>query len=146
MQNNTTGDEEDLSRKLLELEYIRRELENYIGALGSLQIAQESFGTALVGMDKLGASGKEILVPYGQDIFFPGTITDTANAFIGLGNNVFRKLPASEIKGKLKKDLEAVTSNIERTAEVINKLQEQGKSIEEETNIIYERYRNEMKQ
>ncbi len=138
--------EEDLSKRLLEIEYIRREVENYINALNALQMTQESLTHSLLGLSGLkGGQNKEIMVPYSQDIFFRGVLSDTSLALVNIGSNIFRNLSMQDLKAKLEKDLEEVEKNVEQIAEIIQKLQEEGSKLEREANEMYRQYNTALK-
>ncbi len=132
--------EEDLSKRLLEIEYIRRELENYVNALNALQMTQESLARSLLGLGGLKGHDKEVMVPYSQDIFFRGAISDTSSALVNIGSNIFRNLSMQDLKAKLEKDLGEVEKNVEQIAEIIQKLQEEGSKLEQEANEMYKQY------
>lgn len=137
--------EEDLSKHLLEIEYIRRELENYVNAINALQMTQESISRSLMGLTGLKGAGNEVMIPYSPDIFLNGTITDTSSAVVNLGSNIFKKLSTEKLKLKLEKDLNEVQTNIEEIAKIIQQLQERGSVLEQEANKMYEQYQTSQK-
>ena len=132
-------DEEELSKRLLEIEYIRRELENYINALNALQMTQESLSRSLVGLSAV-KNKSEILIPYSPDIFFSGILTDASSALVNIGSNVFKKLPFAGLKTRLENDLKEVDKNVAQIAQIIQKLQEEGSRLEREANELYSHY------
>ncbi|MCL5009684.1 MAG: prefoldin subunit alpha [Candidatus Parvarchaeota archaeon] len=142
MENN----EEDLSKRLMEIEYIRRELENYINAINTLQMTQESISRSLSGLSELKHGDKEILVPYSPDIFFEGVINDSSSAIVNIGSNIFKRMEMKDIKKRLEEDLHDVESNISQIAQIIQKLQEDGTRLEQEANKLYEEYSGKNKQ
>ncbi len=137
--------EEELSKHLLEIEYIRREVENYVNALNALQMTQESLTRSLLGLSGLKGQNKEIMVPYSQDVFFKGTLSDTSSALVNIGSNIFRNLSMQDLKAKLEKDLVEVEKNVEQIAEIIQKLQEEGSKLEREANEMYKDYNTSLK-
>lgn len=137
--------EEELSKRLLEIEYTRRELENYVNAINALQVTQESLTKSLIGLGDLKGTDKEVMVPYSPDIFLNGVLSDTDNALVNIGSNVFRKMPITQLQTKLENDLNEVQSNIEQIARIIQTLQEQGSRLEQEANKMYEEYKSVLK-
>lgn len=137
--------EEDLSKRLLELEYIRRELENYVNAINALQATQESLTKSLLGLADIGSKAKEIMVPYAPDIFLKGNLTDSESALVNIGTNVFKEMSMKNLKAKLENDLSEVSENIEQIAKLIQKLQEEGSRLENEANKMYEQYKSGLK-
>jgi prefoldin alpha subunit len=132
-------DEEELSKRLLEIEYIRRELENYINALNALQMTQESLSRSLVGLSAI-KNKSEILIPYSPDIFFSGILTDASSALVNIGSNIFKKLPFAGLKTRLENDSTEIGNNIAQIAQIIQKLQEEGSRLEHEANDLYSHY------
>ena len=137
-------DEEKLSNQLMEIEYIRKELENYINVLNNLQATQDNIARALDGFTSL-KSNKEILIPYAQDIFIKGNITDLDTALVGIGSNVFKSFSLKELKEKLESDFKEVSENINSIAQTIQTLQERGAKLEEDANKLYESYQNSLR-
>jgi prefoldin alpha subunit len=137
-------DEEKLSNQLMEIEYIRKELENYINVLNNLQATQDNIARALDGFTSL-KSNKEILIPYAQDIFIKGNITDLDTALVGIGSNVFKSFSLKELKEKLESDFKEVNENINSIAQTIQALQERGTKLEEDANKLYESYQNSLR-
>lgn len=137
--------EEDLSKHLLEIEYIRRELENYVNALNALQVTQETVSRSLLGLANLKSGDKEVMMAYSPDIFLNGTLVNTDSALVNIGSNVFKKMQITELKIKLEKDLGEVQNNIEQIAQIIQQLQERGSKLEQEANKMYEDYRTGLK-
>jgi prefoldin alpha subunit len=137
--------EEDLSKRLLEIEYIRRELENYVNAINALQMTQESLTKSLIGLTNLKCKDNEVMIPYSPEIFLNGTLTDTNNALVNIGSDIFKSMSLSQLKIKLEKDLNEVQSNIEQIAQVVQKLQEEGSRLEKEANKMYEEYKTGQK-
>jgi prefoldin alpha subunit len=137
-------DEEKLSNQLMEIEYIRRELENYVSALNSLQVTQDNIARAVDGLSGL-KSNSEVLVPYAQDIFVKGNISDISRAIIGVGSNIFKSVSFKELKEKLENDFKEVSNNINTIAQTIQTLQERGTKLEEDANRLYESYQNSLK-
>ncbi len=133
------NNEQKLNDALIRLEYLKRELEDDINTLNILQYTQESVGKSLLGLESLkDANSFEIMVPYGSDIFFPGKISDTEHALVGLGNNIFKKVDVKTLKEKLTNNFNELNSNIEKLASTINHLQEEGEKLETEINNIYQ--------
>ena len=132
--------EEDLSKRLMEIEYIRRELENYINAINTLQLTQESLSGSLSGLGELKHGDKDVMIPYAPDIFFKGVINDSSSALVNLGSNIFKQMNIEAIKKKLESDLNEVEMNISQVAQVIQKLQQDGIRLEQEANRLYEEY------
>ncbi len=137
-------DEEKLSNQLMEIEYIRRELENYISVLNNLQVTQDNIARALDGISGL-ESNSDVLIPYAQDIFIKGKINDAGSAIVGIGSGIFKSFSIKELKEKLENDFKDITSNINSIAQTIQTLQEKGARLEEETNQLYESYQNSLK-
>ena len=137
-------DESELSNRLLEIEYIRRELENYISGINTLQLTQETIQKSLDGLGRLGKNGKDIMIPYSPEIFFMGTITDTSTAMVSIGSNIFKKYGVKHLEEKLQSDMNEVSKNIEQMAAIIQQLQERGAKIEQETSKLYEEYQNSL--
>jgi prefoldin alpha subunit len=137
--------EEDLSKRLLEIEYIRKELENYINALNALQMTQDTLSRSLLGLGNLKSTDKEVLLPYSPDIFLRGTISDANSAVVNIGSNIFKTMHISDLRAKLEKDLGEVQTNIEQIARIIQQLQEQGSKLEQEANKMYEDYQTSLK-
>lgn len=137
--------EEDLSKRLLEIEYIRKELENYINALNALQMTQDTLSRSLLGLGNLKSTDKEVLLPYSPDIFLRGTISDANSAVVNIGSNIFKTMHISDLRSKLEKDLGEVQTNIEQIARIIQQLQEQGSKLEQEANKMYEDYQTSLK-
>ncbi|MCL5976057.1 MAG: hypothetical protein M1580_00470 [Candidatus Parvarchaeota archaeon] len=137
-------DEEKLSNQLMEIEYIRKELENYINVLNNLQATQDNIARALDGFTSL-KSNKEILIPYAQDIFIKGNITDLDTALVGIGSNVFKSFSLKVLKEKLESDFKEVNENINSIAQTIQALQERGTKLEEDANKLYESYQNSLR-
>lgn len=137
-------DEEKLSNQLMEIEYIRRELENYVNALNSLQATQDNIARALDGLSGL-KSNNDILIPYAQDIFIKGMIKEVDTALVGIGSGVFKSFSFKELKDKLEKDFSEVSENINSIANTIQSLQERGAKLEEEANKLYESYQSSLR-
>ncbi len=137
--------EEDLSKRLLEIEYIRKELENYINALNALQMTQDTLSRSLLGLGNLKSTDKEVLLPYSPDIFLRGTISDANSAVVNIGSNISKTMHISDLRAKLEKDLGEVQTNIEQIARIIQQLQEQGSKLEQEANKMYEDYQTSLK-
>ncbi len=135
------SNEEELSKRVMEIEYIRRELEGYITALNSLQLMEESLSKSLLGLDGMNGSKNDVLLPYSQDVYFRGTISDTASALVNIGSNVFRSMSMDSLRHRLERDLSEIQKNIEQIGQVIQKLQERGSVLEQETNRMYEEYK-----
>ncbi len=132
--------EDALSQRLLEIEYIRRELEEYITALNSLQITQESINRSLSGLSAVKGES-DVFVPYSQDIFFKGKLTEVNEALVGIGSNVFKKFSIDKLKEKLGGDLTEINESINKLAQMIQSLQQEGSRLEQEANRMYEEYR-----
>ncbi len=137
-------DEEKLSNQLMEIEYIRGELENYITALNNLQATQDNIARALDGLSSL-KGNSEVLIPYAQDIFIKGNIKNLDKAIIGIGSNIFKSLSFDELKTRLENDFKEITENINSISQTIQTLQERGAKLEEEANKLYEGYQNSLK-
>ncbi len=136
-------DEEKLSNQLMEIEYIRRELENYISALNSLQVTQDNIARAIDGLSVL-RGNSDVLIPYAQDIFIEGKLNEVDKALINIGSNIFKTFSFKDLKEKLENDLKEVNENINTIAQTIQALQERGNKLEEEANKMYESYRNSL--
>ncbi|MCL4398880.1 MAG: prefoldin subunit alpha [Candidatus Parvarchaeota archaeon] len=137
-------DEEKLSSQLMEIEYIRRELENYINALNNLQATQDNIARALDGLNSL-KENSDVLIPYAQDIFIRGKVNELDNAIVGIGSNIFKSFSLKELKKKLESDFKEVSGNIGSIAQTIQVLQERGTKLEEEANKLYESYQNSLR-
>ena len=137
-------DEEKLSNQLMEIEYIRRELENYINVLNNLQVTQDNIVRSLDGLNSL-KSNSDVLVPYAQDIFIKGKINEIDNAIISIGSNIFKSFSFKELKSKLESNFKEVSANINSIAQTIQVLQDRGTKLEEEANKLYESYRNSLR-
>ena len=137
--------EEDFSQRLMEIEYIRRELENYIAALNSLQATQDTVNKSLLGLSSLKSFSGEVLMPYSQDIFLRANVSDSSSALVNLGSNILKKVGMDELRTRLEKDSEEISKNISQIADIIRKLQEQGGTLEREANEFYEEYRKSLK-
>lgn len=134
-------DEEKLSSQLMEIEYIRRELENYINVLNSLQVTQDNIARALDGMGSL-EGNSEVFIPYAQDIFLKGSISSLDSAVVGIGSGVFKSFRLKDLKEKLENDFREVSGSINSIGQTIQALQERGTKLEEEANKLYESYQN----
>lgn len=137
-------DEEKLSNQLMEIEYIRRELENYINVLNNLQVTQDNIARALDGLNSL-KENSDVLIPYAQDIFIKGNINKLDSAIVGIGSNIFKSFSFKELKSKLESDFKEVSANISSIAKTIQVLQERGTKLEEEANKLYESYQNSLR-
>ena len=137
-------DEEKLSNQLMEIEYIRRELENYINVLNNLQITQDNIARALDGLNSL-KENSNVLLPYAQDIFIRGKINELNDAVVGIGSNIFKSFSFKELKSKLENDFKEVSANITSIAQTIQVLQERGTKLEDEANKLYESYQNSLR-
>ncbi len=137
-------DESELSNRLLEIEYIRRELESYISGINTLQLTQETIQKSLDGLSRLGKNSKEIMISYSPEIFFKGTVSDTSTAIVNIGSNIFKKYDLKRLEEKLQGDMNEVSKNIEQMATIIQQLQERGAKIEQETSKLYEEYQNSL--
>ena len=137
-------DEEKLSNQLMEIEYIRRELENYINVLNNLQITQDNIARALDGLNSL-KENSNVLLPYAQDIFIRGKINELNDAIVGIGSNIFKSSSFKELKSKLENDFKEVSANITSIAQTIQVLQERGTKLEDEANKLYESYQNSLR-
>ena len=137
-------DEEKLSNQLMEIEYIRRELENYINVLNNLQITQDNIARALDGLSSL-KGNSDVLLPYAQDIFIRGKVNELNNAIVGIGSNIFKSFSFKELKSKLENDFKEVSANINSIAQTIQALQERGTKLEEEANKLYESHQNSLR-
>jgi prefoldin, archaeal alpha subunit/eukaryotic subunit 5 len=137
-------DEEKLSNQLMEIEYIRRELENYINVLNNLQITQDNIARALDGLNSL-KGNSDVLLPYAQDIFIRGKVNELNDAIVGIGSNIFKSFSFKELKSKLENDFKEVSSNINSIAQTIQTLQDRGTKLEEDANKLYESYQNSLR-
>ena len=137
-------DEEKLSSQLMEIEYIRRELENYINALNNLQVTQDNIARALDGLTSL-KGNSDVLIPYAQDIFIRGRVNELGRAIVSIGSNIFKSFSLKELKGKLEVDFKEVSSNINSIAQTIQALQERGAKLEEDANKLYESYQSSLR-
>ncbi|MCL4391069.1 MAG: hypothetical protein M1284_03260 [Candidatus Parvarchaeota archaeon] len=137
-------DEEKLSSQLMEIEYIRRELENYINALNNLQATQDNIARALDGLTSL-KGNSDVLIPYAQDIFIRGRVNELDKAIVSIGSNIFKSFSFKKLKGKLEGDFREVSSNINSIAQTIQALQERGAKLEEDANKLYESYQNSLR-
>ena len=137
-------DEEKLSNQLMEIEYIRRELENYINVLNNLQVTQDNIARALDGLNSL-KENSDVLLPYAQDIFIRGKVNELNDAIVGIGSNIFKSFSFKDLKSKLENDFKEVSANISSIAQTIQALQERGTKLEEEANKLYESYQNSLR-
>ena len=137
-------DEEKLSNQLMEIEYIRRELEEYSVALNSLQATQDNIARAAEGFSGL-KQNSDVLMPYAQDIFIKGRIGEVNSALVSIGSNIFKSFSLKDLKEKLQKDFKEVSDNINSIAQTIQALQERGLKLEEDANKMYESYQNSLK-
>ncbi|MCL5016851.1 MAG: prefoldin subunit alpha [Candidatus Parvarchaeota archaeon] len=136
--------EEEINKRLLEIEYLRRDLENYINALNELQSAQDSLNRSLLGLDGI-KDANEVYVPYSQEIFLKANITNSSSALVSIGSGVFKEYSFDELKKKLEKDLKEMGDNIEKIAQVIQALQAKGEILEEEATKLYTQYQAGLK-
>ncbi len=137
------ANEDALSQRLLEIEYVRRELEEYLTAINSLQLTQESINKSLEGLTSL-KNGAEAFIPYSQDILFKGRIEDTDKGLVNIGSNIFKSLTKDKIRDKLEADLKEVGDNINKLAQMVQSLQQEGSRLEQEANRMYEEYRTSL--
>ncbi|MCL4399529.1 hypothetical protein M1293_03450 [Candidatus Parvarchaeota archaeon] len=135
--------EDAISKHLLEIENIRRELDGYINLLGSLQNTEESIAVSMAGIPDIKKS-ESALIPYSHDIFLVGKITDEDNALVNIGSGVLKKMSINDVGKKLEKDMKEVQDTISQIVSIIQNLQTKGKRIEEEINKLYEDYKNKL--
>ncbi|MCL4406858.1 MAG: hypothetical protein M1573_02375 [Candidatus Parvarchaeota archaeon] len=136
--------EDELSKRLLEIEYIRRDLENYINALNELQAAQDSASRSLSGLDSL-KDASEAIVPYSQEVFLRAKLEKGALPLVNIGSGVFKEFKFDALKSKMENDLKDMGENVERIAQMIEALQKKGASLEQEATKMYEEYQASLK-
>lgn len=135
-------DEKALNDRLIEIEYLRRELEESINTLSSLQYAQESTASSLLGLGDIQKGVSKVLMPYSSEIFFNGEIKDTASPFVNIGSNIFKRMTVDRLKGVLNERLKVLNENIQSLLKGINEMQDRSKKLEDEVSSIYEKYRD----
>ncbi|MBE5728552.1 hypothetical protein IHE51_01710 [Candidatus Parvarchaeota archaeon] len=135
-------DEKALNDRLIEIEYLRRELEESINTLSSLQYAQESTASSLLGLDDIQKGVSKVLIPYSSEIFFNGEIKDTTSPFVNIGSNIFKRMSVDRLKGVLNERLKVLNENIQNLLKGINEMQDRSKKLEDEVSSIYEKYRD----
>ncbi|MGC8516322.1 MAG: hypothetical protein ACP5MT_00270 [Candidatus Acidifodinimicrobium sp.] len=135
-------DEKALNDKLIEIEYLRRELEESINTLSSLQYAQESTASSLLGLDDVQKGVNKALVPYSSEIFFDGEIKNTTSPLVNIGSNIFKRMNLDNLKSMLNERLKVLNENIQSLLKGINEMQDRSKKLEDEVSSIYEKYRD----
>ncbi len=135
-------DERALNDKLIEIEYLRRELEESINTLSSLQYAQESTASWLLGLDDVQKGVNKVLVPYSNEIFFDGEIKNTTSPLVNIGSNIFKRMNLDNLKSMLNERLKVLNENIQSLLKGINEMQDRSKKLEDEVSSIYEKYRD----
>ncbi|MCW1293855.1 MAG: hypothetical protein OH316_00640 [Candidatus Parvarchaeota archaeon] len=134
--------EKELNDKLLEMEYLRRELEDSVNVLSTLQYTQESIASSLLGLDSLKDGVKQVLVPYSSEIFFEGEIKNTSLPLVNIGSNIFKRMDLERLKTMLNERLKTVTDNVQDLLKNIDEMQSRSKKLEESISAMYEKYRD----
>ncbi len=138
--------EEALSKRLMEVEYIRRELESYISTINTLETTQNSLSESLFGLEELKHGEKEIMVPYTPDIFFKGVINDFSSGIVDIGSNIFKQMDIKDIRKKLESDIKEVNADLNQALQMVQQLQKEGIKLEQEANKLYEEYNSSKNQ